>query len=98
MASYTSHADGVCREWPPVRRAGQLDATRVAAAHYPAHPHAGLASQTQRSSSKVKVVQNVTVGCGISQNLWLVICYGRPNYAMTSSYQWTSINVYLMQN
>ena len=65
MVSYTSHADGVCREWPPVHRAGRLDATRVAAAHYPAHPHAGLASQTQHSSSKVKVVQNVTVGCGI---------------------------------
>jgi len=25
-------------------------------------------------------------------------CYGRPNYAMTLSYQWTAFNVYLMQN
>jgi len=25
-------------------------------------------------------------------------CYGRPNYAMTTSYQWTAFNVYLMQN
>ena len=25
-------------------------------------------------------------------------CYGRPNYAMTTSYQWTAFNVYLVQN
>ena len=25
-------------------------------------------------------------------------CYGRPNYAITSSYQWTAFNVYPMQN
>jgi len=62
---------------------------------------------SQRCSSKVKVTQTATVGDGIQAETTQVSacyieraqrCYGRPNYAMTLSYQWTAFNAYLIQN